>query len=344
MSWFGESWSNVTSQISERTFALAETIKTEALKAKEHLQQEHEKCSQAEETSTSMLLLPWDDIDVPACNRARVKEQSLKVSRNPDTFLIPPPDDVDWHFTMDAAHADLAQRLLKIDASLQKSRYSLVRARKMDGKVLEREFWRNYFYRISIILDSAGKVDREEATTSVSSDAESSKLEPVVGRRTEPPVSDLAPVSGVLCTGFTGLPPATTNTTEDTDVGAPIELRSVLAGKAPATLPPAPPATDLSAASTASVSTDSWEVVSEGRDSSSGPSDMADALADDILALDLGHTDLGHTDLGMNYTSDDMLGAAMDLDFASDHLMNSEDNEAVMADIKRELGLSVSGR
>ena len=43
---------------------------------------------------------------------------------------------------------------MKLDTNLQKARYDLVRPRrKLGAHVIENEFWRNYFYHVSLITD-----------------------------------------------------------------------------------------------------------------------------------------------------------------------------------------------
>ncbi|XP_018646975.1 synapse-associated protein, putative [Schistosoma mansoni] len=81
-----------------------------------------------------------------------LKEQILALSQNPNNFLISPPEEAQLKWTSPIPDNLLreAQILLKEDPNLGSIRYRLV-----PSKISEEIFWRNYFYRLSLIQQSA---------------------------------------------------------------------------------------------------------------------------------------------------------------------------------------------
>ncbi|CAH8860487.1 unnamed protein product [Trichobilharzia szidati] len=81
-----------------------------------------------------------------------LKENILALSQNPNNFLIPPPEEAQLKWTTPIPQNLLheAQILLKEDPNLSAVRYRLV-----PSKISEDIFWRNYFYRLSLIRQSA---------------------------------------------------------------------------------------------------------------------------------------------------------------------------------------------
>lgn len=78
-----------------------------------------------------------------------MKEQILALSTDARNFLRSPPDGVQFQFEFDH-YFPVAQATLKEDANLRQMRFKLV-----PTKVKEETFWRNYFYRVSLIKQSA---------------------------------------------------------------------------------------------------------------------------------------------------------------------------------------------
>jgi hypothetical protein len=92
--------------------------------------------------------LPWDSAHPE--RRAEARERVLKLSMDDHTFTIPPPKEA--AFVYDAAARELyAARMLDTDALLSAKRFKLV-----PKSVDEHEFWRNYFYRVDLILNAMG--------------------------------------------------------------------------------------------------------------------------------------------------------------------------------------------
>jgi len=104
--------------------------------------------------------LPWETAHPE--RRAEARERVLKLSMDDHTFTIPPPKEA--NFSYDAvAREPYAARMLDTDALLSAKRFKLV------PKVVdEHDFWRNYFYRVDLILGGLG-VPATPAESSVSS-------------------------------------------------------------------------------------------------------------------------------------------------------------------------------
>ncbi|CAL8108477.1 unnamed protein product [Calicophoron daubneyi] len=111
-------------------------------------------------------LLPWhpdaSGISDPAALEA-LRIKILALSQQESTFLLPPPKEAQLSETS-AGHTlnlQLAVALLEEDPNLGKMRYQLV-----PFKISEDLFWRNYFYRVSLVRQSA----HLSAMTAVGSD------------------------------------------------------------------------------------------------------------------------------------------------------------------------------
>ncbi|VDP71162.1 unnamed protein product [Schistosoma curassoni] len=106
-------------------------------------------------SSSQSELPPWhpDICGLSDCDAlSSLKEQILALSQNPNNFLISPPEEAQLEWTSPIPDNLLreAQILLKEDPNLGSIRYRLV-----PSKISEEIFWRNYFYRLSLIQQSA---------------------------------------------------------------------------------------------------------------------------------------------------------------------------------------------
>ncbi|KAL5964253.1 Synapse-associated protein 1 [Taenia solium] len=81
----------------------------------------------------------------------RVKEQVLRLSLEEQNFLRPPPHGscFQWNQKLARQYMPIAKALLQEDPNLAALRFRLVPRR-----VKEDDFWRNYFYRVSLIRQS----------------------------------------------------------------------------------------------------------------------------------------------------------------------------------------------
>lgn len=97
-------------------------------------------------------LPPW----VGYQDEAAMKEKILSLSNDTRNFVRAPPSGVSFEFDY-ASVSTTAMALLQEDPQLETMRYELV-----PKKVREDEFWRNYFYRVSLIKQSFDLKDFEE--------------------------------------------------------------------------------------------------------------------------------------------------------------------------------------
>ncbi|KAI8596811.1 hypothetical protein EDD21DRAFT_236214 [Dissophora ornata] len=79
----------------------------------------------------------------------KIKARILSLSKDKRNFLLPPPPGTDFVFDM-KAYSSTAVATLKQDPNLDKMRFYLV-----PKEVEELVFWRNYFYRVSLLKQVA---------------------------------------------------------------------------------------------------------------------------------------------------------------------------------------------
>ncbi|KAI1318644.1 hypothetical protein EDD11_006145 [Mortierella claussenii] len=82
-------------------------------------------------------------------NEEKIKARMLSLSKDKRNFLLPPPPGTDFVFDMNA-YSSMAVATLRQDPNLDKMRFFLV-----PKEVEELVFWRNYFYRISLLKQVA---------------------------------------------------------------------------------------------------------------------------------------------------------------------------------------------
>ncbi|KAK3926214.1 Synapse-associated protein of 47 kDa, partial [Frankliniella fusca] len=87
---------------------------------------------------------PW----VGCPNEESLKEECLSLSTDRRNFVRSPPAGVEFNFDYDVTFP-VAQAILAEDPNLEKMRFELV------PKIISEEnFWRNYFYRVSLICQA----------------------------------------------------------------------------------------------------------------------------------------------------------------------------------------------
>lgn len=87
---------------------------------------------------------PW----VGCPNEESLKEECLSLSTDRRNFVRAPPAGVEFNFEFEVTYP-VAQAILAEDPNLEKMRFELV------PKVISEEnFWRNYFYRVSLICQA----------------------------------------------------------------------------------------------------------------------------------------------------------------------------------------------
>ncbi|KAJ0056341.1 hypothetical protein NL108_006460, partial [Boleophthalmus pectinirostris] len=145
--------STATKKISESVVETANTIKKSVEEGKiidktflGDFQKEQEKFVQEKKAKRSEAAVPpW----VGYNEEETIQQQILALSADKRNFLRDPPAGVQFHFDMDQMYP-LAAVMLEEDQLLNHMRFDLV-----PKHVKEDVFWRNYFYRVSLIKQSA---------------------------------------------------------------------------------------------------------------------------------------------------------------------------------------------
>ncbi|XP_029031977.2 synapse-associated protein 1 isoform X1 [Osmia bicornis bicornis] len=95
-------------------------------------------------TEKGEAVAPW----VGAPNEDVLREECLSLSTDKRNFLRPPPEGVDFPWDFEVVQP-MAEATLALDPNLKDMRFQLV------PKVISEEnFWRNYFYRVSVLRQS----------------------------------------------------------------------------------------------------------------------------------------------------------------------------------------------
>ncbi|XP_022651578.1 synapse-associated protein 1-like [Varroa jacobsoni] len=97
-------------------------------------------------TKNSAGALPWTGCENPE----EMKQQILSLSEDKRTFVRNPPNGVQFEFDLEGQYAPVAMAMLKEDPRLEKMRFDLV-----PKLISEQDFWRNYFYRVSLVKQSS---------------------------------------------------------------------------------------------------------------------------------------------------------------------------------------------
>ncbi|XP_056134712.1 synapse-associated protein 1-like [Lampris incognitus] len=148
--------SNATKKISDSVVETAQTIKKsvedgniDGIIDKTFLgdfQKEQQKFVQEKKSKRSdTAVLPW----VGYNEEETIQQQILALSADRRNFLRDPPAGVQFHFDLEQMYP-LAIVMLEEDQLLNRMRFDLV-----PKLVKEEAFWRNYFYRVSLIKQSA---------------------------------------------------------------------------------------------------------------------------------------------------------------------------------------------
>ncbi|XP_059695807.1 synapse-associated protein 1 isoform X1 [Haemorhous mexicanus] len=148
--------SAATKKISESVAETAQTIKKSVEEGKidsiidktiiGDFQKEQKKFVQEQQTKKSEAAVPpWVDSN----EEETIQQQILALSADKRNFLRDPPAGVQFHFDFDQMYP-VALVMLQEDELLNRMRFDLV-----PKHVKEEVFWRNYFYRVSLIKQSA---------------------------------------------------------------------------------------------------------------------------------------------------------------------------------------------
>ncbi|XP_034736713.1 synapse-associated protein 1-like isoform X2 [Etheostoma cragini] len=196
--------SSASKKLSESVVETAQTLKKSAEEGKINgiidktilgdFQKEQERFVQEKKAKTSGAAVPpW-----VGCNEEdTIQQQILALSADKRHFLRDPPAGVQFHFDFDQMYP-VAMAMLEEDELLQKMRFHLV-----PKQVKEEAFWKNYFYRVSLIKQSAQltalaahqAAERRDVARTGPSPPETLHPKDVVKRKTPPAVCSIKPKS-----------------------------------------------------------------------------------------------------------------------------------------------------
>jgi len=142
----GSMWSWVASastSIAEKASKLAEQAEVNA----RELAQSNHLSTFLNSKMESGGVLPWNE---PASKSfsGSIKDRCLELSKDDKSFLIPPPDAVSFEFRLEEKRG-VIDALTEADPNLKAQIACLVPA-EIDAD----QFWKNYFYRVSLILEA----------------------------------------------------------------------------------------------------------------------------------------------------------------------------------------------
>ncbi|XP_075394224.1 synapse-associated protein 1 isoform X2 [Tenrec ecaudatus] len=175
-----------TKKITESVAKTAQTIKKSVEEGKIDgiidktilgaFQKEQEKFVQAQHTKKSEAAVPpWVDSN----DEETIQQQILALSADKRNFLRDPPAGVQFNFDFDQMYP-VALVMLQEDELLSRMRFALV-----PKLVKEEVFWRNYFYRVSLIKQSA-----QLTALAAQQQAAAAKEERSPGRENELPLTE----------------------------------------------------------------------------------------------------------------------------------------------------------
>merc|ERR1712227_183919 len=123
----------------------------------------------AENKSSGKIKVPWEGYQ----DEEQLKEQILALSKDKRNFLRAPPAGAQFEFDYTKSQP-LALAVLEHDNNLIEMRFQLVP--KVTKEV---DFWRNYFYRISLIKQSAQPLELPEEDVKEEKDAPTDETEEI---------------------------------------------------------------------------------------------------------------------------------------------------------------------
>ncbi|CAH1798805.1 unnamed protein product [Owenia fusiformis] len=135
-----------------------------------------------------------------------MKSQILALSQDKRNFLRNPPGGVQFTFEFDSAYP-VAMATLQEDPNLQKMRFELV-----PKQIKEEPFWRNYFYRVSLIKQSTQLTSIAQQTGTTGEGSNGSRSSKDSSRRSSVDSSQKDKTSGQA------IPKATGGKEDDADI------------------------------------------------------------------------------------------------------------------------------
>lgn len=157
---FGKTATNqVTDQVSKTAKQFKETIDEKTMIGDfNKIQSEFVGENQERKKKSEAAVAPW----VGYNEEEAMKSQILALSADKRNFMRNPPAGVQFNFDFETSYP-VATAMLQEDPNLEKMRFELV-----PKQVKEHRFWRNYFYRVSLIKQSAQLTSLAQNTGSTS--------------------------------------------------------------------------------------------------------------------------------------------------------------------------------
>uniref|UniRef100_H2YU44 BSD domain-containing protein n=1 Tax=Ciona savignyi TaxID=51511 RepID=H2YU44_CIOSA len=140
-----EASKKVSTTVNETAMSLKKTVEEKTIIGDLNREQQKFIEKKREMKGDSDSLPPWCGYQ----EEEVMKKQILALSTDTRNFLRSPPSGVQFHFEYEQSFP-VAMATLKEDENLKKMRFNLV-----PTKIKEEIFWRNYFYRVSLIKQSA---------------------------------------------------------------------------------------------------------------------------------------------------------------------------------------------
>ncbi|XP_019880360.1 synapse-associated protein of 47 kDa isoform X3 [Aethina tumida] len=150
--------------VSEASAKIKETVEKNSILGEFNKEQEAFMKGQANNSATAVP--PWSGCS----NEEALKDECLSLSTDKRNFVRSPPAGVDFQFDYEVSYP-VAMAIMEQDPNLEKMRYELV-----PKVITEENFWRNYFYRVSLICQAnelsfmSREGDSHSATETVTSD------------------------------------------------------------------------------------------------------------------------------------------------------------------------------
>ncbi|XP_045482905.1 synapse-associated protein of 47 kDa [Harmonia axyridis] len=128
--------------VTESAAKIKETVEKNSILGEFNKEQEAFVKSQAGNSATA--LPPWSGCQ----NEDALKEECLSLSTDRRSFIRSPPAGVEFQFDYEVSYP-IAMAIMEQDPNLEQMRYELV-----PKLITEENFWRNYFYRVSLICQA----------------------------------------------------------------------------------------------------------------------------------------------------------------------------------------------
>ncbi|KAI8129436.1 Synapse-associated protein of 47 kDa [Lucilia cuprina] len=133
----------LTSAFSEAGSKIKETVKKNPIL--ESFNKEQEAFIKGQAGGNGAAVAPWSGLP----NEGKIKEEIMGLSQDRRNFVRAPPAGVDFEFNYETAYPT-AIAIMAEDKNLETMRFELV-----PKIITEENFWRNYFYRVSLIIQAA---------------------------------------------------------------------------------------------------------------------------------------------------------------------------------------------